>query len=103
MLQNIQPTSKTSLKLQCLQLSKGNIKDATELYDYLTAGLETLPDFDPVKPTFFESAKDTADGILAWFKENGDTLGEGIDFVKGLISKRNASPATPKAPLPPIN
>ena len=103
MLQNIQPTSKTTLKLQCLQLAKGNIKEAQELYDYLAAGIESLPDFDPVKPTFIESAKDTADGVLAWFKENGDTIGEGIDFIKGLISKRNAGPATPKAPLPPIN
>lgn len=102
MLENIQPTSKTSLKLQCLQLSKGNIKDATELYDYLTAGLETLPDFDPVKPTWLESTKNTADGILKWVGDNRDTLSEGINFIKGLISKRNAG-QTAKAPLPPIN
>lgn len=102
MLENIQPTSKTSLKLQCLQLSKGNIKDATELYDYLTAGLETLPDFDPVKPTWLESTKNTADGILKWVGDNRDTLSEGINFIKGLISKRNAGQAA-KAPLPPIN
>ena len=102
MLGEIQPTSKTSLKLQCLQLAKGNIKEAQELYDYLAADLKSLPDFDPIKPTFFESTKDTANGILAWVKENRETLGEGVDFIKGLISKRSASPALPKTPLPPI-
>jgi len=103
MIGTIQPTSKTSLKLQCLTIAKGDVKTAQELYDYLAAGLETLPDFDPVKPTFLETTKNTADGILQWVRENKETLGEGIDFVKGLISKRNGGTATPKTPLPPIN
>lgn len=102
MLDNIQPTSKTSLKMQCLQLSKGNVKDAAELYDYLTAGIDTLPDFDPVKPTFLQSTKIAADGILNWVKENKEPISEGIDFIKGIISKRAAATSA-KAPLTPIN
>lgn len=100
MLQQLQPTSKTSLKMQCLTLSRGNIKEAQELYDYLASGIESLPDFDPVKPTFLESTKQTADGVLAWVRENKDTLAEGYDFIRGIVSKRAASP---KQPLPPIN
>ena len=97
MMQNIQPTSKTSLKFQCLRLAEGKIREAQELYDYLAADIN-LPDFDPVKPTFLESTKDTANGILDWFKEHKDTIAEGYDFIRGFIAKK-----TPKEPLPPIN
>lgn len=100
MLQNIQTTSKTSLKLQCLQLAKGNVKEARELYDYLAEDIASLPDFDPVKPTFLESTKETANGIFEWLKENKDMLAEGYDFIRGIVSKRSAAP---KQPLPPIN
>lgn len=97
MLQNIQATSKTSLKLQCLQLSQGDVKQAKELYDFLATDVN-LPDFEPVKPSFLESTKDTADGILQWIRENKDTLAEGYNFIKGIIPKK-----TPSAPLPNIN
>ena len=97
MLENIQATSKTSLKLQCLQVAEGDLKKASELYDYLVAGID-LPDFDPVKPTLLEQTRDTANGILDWFSEHKDTIAEGYDFIRGFTSKK-----TPKAPLPPIN
>ena len=97
MISNIQVTSKTSLKLICLQFAKGNIKEADELYEYLARDIK-LPDFDPVKPTFLESTRDTANGVLQWIKENKDTLSEGYDFIRGITSKR-----VPKDPLPPIN
>ena len=96
MLQNVQSTSKSSLKLQCLQIADGNVKEAKELYDYLTADID-LPDFDPVKPTFFQSTKMAADGILGWIKENKDSLIEGYEFFKGVIPKKVSNP------LPPIN
>ena len=89
----------SSLKLQCLRLSKGDLKDAQELYDYLAADIN-LPDFDPVKPSFLESTKDAANGFLGWFKENKDALAEGYDFIRGIVSKRTS---TPKEPLPEIN
>ena len=100
MLQQVQPTSKTSLKMQCLMLTRGDIKAAQELYDYLAADIASLPDFDPVKPTILEQTKDTANGILDWFSEHKDTLAEGYDFIRGIVSKRAA---TPKQPLPNIN
>ena len=95
---NIQITSKTSLKTACLQIAKGNIKEASEMYEFLSSDIN-LPDFDPVEPTFFESTKNTADGILKWFGENKDTLAEGYEFIRGLIKSR----AVQKGPLPNIN
>jgi hypothetical protein len=98
MLDTVQPTSKSSLKLQCLNIAKGDIKEAKELYEYLSADID-LPDFDPVKPTFLQSTKNAADGILGWIKENKDALIEGYEFIKGF---RPGKPS-PGAPLPPIN
>lgn len=98
MLQNVQATSKASLKLQCLYIAKGNVKDAQELYDFFAADMESLPDHDPVPPTFFDNAKDTVNGLMAWIKENQDTIAQGYDFIRGL-----RKPAVPHEPLPPIN
>ncbi len=97
MLDQVQPTSKSSLKFQCLKIAEGNIKEAAELYEYLTADLD-LPDFDPVKPTFLQSTKTAADGILGWIRDNKDSLIEGYEFLKGFIPKK-----TPNNPLPPIS
>ena len=99
MIQNIQATSKASLKLQCLYIAKGNIKDAEELYDFFAKDMESLPDYDPVKPTFLDNTKDTVNGLMSWFKENQDTLAQAYDFIRGITRK----PTLPKEPLPPIN
>lgn len=98
MLDNVQPTSKSSLKFQCLQIANGNIREAKELYEYLTADID-LPDFDPVKPTFLQSTKNAADGILGWIRDNKDALAEGYEFIRGFIPNKSSS----GTPLPPIN
>lgn len=97
MLTTIQPTSKSSLKFQCLKIADGNVKEAQELYEYLTADIE-LPDFDPVKPTFLQSTKSAADGILGWIRDNREALVEGYEFIKGILPNK-----VPNNPLPPIN
>ena len=100
MLQNIQVTSKASLKMQCLYIAKGNIKDAQELYDFFAKDMPELPDFEPTKPTFLENTKETVNGLMSWLKENQQTLTQGYDFIRGIIQK---NPPIPKEPLPPIN
>ena len=100
LMQGMQITSKASLKMQCLYIAKGNIRDAEELYDFIVKDMPGLPDFDPVKPTFLDSTKDTVNGMLSWFKENQDTIAQGYDFIRGIIKK---TPAVPAEPLPPIN
>ena len=98
MMQGIKATSKASWKLQCLYASNGNIKQAKELYDFFASDIESLPDYDPVKPTFLENTKETVSGLLGWVKENQDTLAQGYDFIRNFIHKKPNS-----APLPPIN
>lgn len=100
MLQDIHVTSKASLKMQCLYIAKGNVKEAQELYDFFSKDMESLPDFEPVQPTFMDNTKNTVNGILAWLRENKDTLSEGAEFVRGLLQKKVS---VPREPLPPIS
>jgi hypothetical protein len=107
MIQGIRPTSKAALKHQCLIISRGDVKSAKELYDYYMDGLDDLPMFDPVAPTWQESTKNTVNGLMGWLKENQDTLAQGYQFIQEVISRRGlppvAPPAEPVNPLPPIN
>lgn len=103
MIQGVRPTSKAALKHQCLIISHGDVKAAKELYDYYTDGMDELPMFDPIAPTWQENTKNTVNGLLEWLKENQETLTQGYEFVRGMM--RRTPPAAPGAAsgLPPIN
>lgn len=106
--QGLSPSSKASLKMQCLLCTKGDIKEATELYNYFVADMPDIPDFEPVQPTFMDNTKNVVNGLLAWFKENQDTVLQAYSFVQQLIANKGKlptiTPDTPTAaPLSPIN
>lgn len=108
MMQGIKPTSKATLKLQCLFCCKGNVDEATKLYDYFAKDMPELPDYDPVPATWVDNTKDMANGIMGWIGEHKDTLAHGYEFVRQILQNKGALPAiTPEipagAPLPPIN
>ena len=104
MIQAIRPTSKATLKIQCLFACKGDIGEAMRLYDYFAKDMPDLPDYDPVQPTWVDNTKDMANGILGWVKENQDTLAQGYEFISSIIKRRGAlPPAGTGEPLPPIN
>ena len=100
MIQAIRPTSKATLKIQCLFACKGDINEALKLYDYFAKDMPELPDYDPIQPSWVDNTKETLNGLVGWFKENQDTLAQSIDFFKGIVKGNNV---TPKEPLPPIN
>jgi len=106
--QGLALTSKATLKMQCLALAKGDIKEADELYDYFTRDIQNLPDFDPAPPTWVDNTKDTVNGLLGWFKENQDTVIQAYSLVQQMIANKGKLPtitpdAPAAAPLPPIN
>lgn len=111
MIRGIQPTSKASLKLQCLFAAKGDIDEAKKLYDFFAEDIPSLPDYDPAPQTWVDTTKQTAGGILAWIKDNKDTIATGYEMVRQMTGNRlppltltPAEPAVPDAePLPPIN
>lgn len=105
-MQGIRPTSKATLKLQCLFCTKGDIDEAAKLYDYFAKDIPDLPDFDPVSPTWVDNTKQTVNGLMGWLKENQDTLAQGYEFVRSIVQNKSLPPVAetpPQAPLPNIN
>ena len=90
-IQNFRPTSKIQLKQVCQWYANGDIKKAQEMYEYYAKDID-LPDFDPVPPTWTEKLKGGADGILGWLRENQDTLSQGYEFIRQIISNKGKLP-----------
>ena len=107
MIRAIRPTSKSSLKLQCLWASKGDVDEAKKLYGYFADGLKELPDHDPVPATWTENTKDVVNGIMGWMKENQGALAQGYEFIRGIITNRGlptlAAETEEASALPEIN
>lgn len=91
MIRAINPTSKAALKNQCLLIAQGDLQRAKEIYDYYIDGLEDLPALDPVPPTWQESTKETVNGIMAWLQNNGGTIVDGVNYIRGLLGKGAAA------------
>jgi hypothetical protein len=103
MLPSLSITSKVSLKQFCLLATKCDVSEAQKLYDFLIKDMEDLPVSEPVKPTVMQNVKQTANDVFGFIKENQDGIAQGVDFIKALVSKRNAAAAPTPTELPPIN
>lgn len=94
------PQSKSELLQMALWFNNGNIAEAQKMVDYYANNIQ-LPDTAPVPPKFIDNAKATVNDTLGWIRENQDTISQVVDFIRGILSKRGATP--PSNPLPPIN
>ena len=104
MIRAINPTSKASLKMQCLLVSNGDIDKAERLYDFMAKDMQDLPMFDPVQPTTLQQVKQTAAETFGWINENQDTIMNWVGMIRGMFSKGvPPAGASPQGPLPPIN
>lgn len=111
MIQAIRPTSRATLKMQCLFATKGDIDEAARLYDYFAKDMPALPDYDPVPPTWLDNTKDVANGIVSWLGNNKDALAQGYEIIRSITGNRLPplmagiadAPTPPAEPLPPIN
>lgn len=101
-IQNFVPTSKAQLIQVAMYYNKGDLQKAQEMFDFYNKNL-SLPDFDPVAPTFMDQAK----GFVKWIKDNQNDLLQGYDFFRSVIQNKGALPplvsAQTEDPLPPIN
>lgn len=104
--QNYVPTSKAQLLQVAMFFSGGDTKKAQEFFDFYNQNL-SLPDFDPVAPTWQQNTANTVNGIMDWLKNNQETLVQGYQFVQTIIANRGALPSVPVAAaeeaLAPIN
>ena len=99
----IRPTSKAALKQQCLFLSNLDVEKAEKMYDFLIKDMEEIPAVEPASRSFLQNFGDQANGVVGWFRENKDVIGQGVDFVRGIIASRKGGAVPPADPLPPIN
>lgn len=107
MIQAIRPTSKATLKIQCLFACKGDVEESGKLYDYFAKDMPELPDYDPVPPTWMDNTKETVNGLMGWVTENKDTLAQAYNFIQQVVSKRGLPTIGETTgmvePLPDIN
>lgn len=107
MMHAIRPTSKATLKMQCLMVCKGDIDEAMKLYDYFAKDMPDLPDYDPVPPTWIDNTKQTASDLMSWLGQNKDTLTQAYEFIRSIIQNRQlpaiGTEAPVAEPLAPIN
>ena len=97
----IRPTSKASLKQACLFLANLDVERASAMYDFLIKDLEELPALEPASRSFIQNFGEQASGVLGWVRENQDILSQGVDLVRGIVTRRRGG--APAQPLPPIN
>ena len=99
----IDPSSKMALRMTCLEQAKGDVKKARELYDYLSEGMESMPEYPLPKPTLMQQAQQTFGGIFGWVKENQNDLMQAWNFVQTLRGGQPiAMPMPPAAGAPPV-
>lgn len=107
MISAMRPTSKATLKMQCLMACKGDIDEAMKLYDFFAKDMPDLPDFDPAPVTWQQNTAQTVNGIMGWLRENSGTLQQAYQFVQQIIANKGVLPIAPEEPvtepLPPIN
>ena len=109
MISAMRPTSKATLKMQCLMVCKGDIDEALKLYDFFARDMPDLPDFDRPQPTWQQNTADTVNGVMNWLKDNGPSIQQAYQFVQQVIQNRGViPPVTPDIeeaaePLPEIN
>lgn len=108
MIQALRPTSKATLKMQCLIICKADIDEANKLYDFFAKDMPDLPDFDPAPKTWVDNTKNVATSAMSWLKENQGTLAQIYDFVRTIVVNRemptiNTGEGIASSPLPPIN
>ena len=110
MISSIKPTSKATLKMQCLFACKGDLDEAMKLYDFFARDMPNLPDYDPVAPTWQQNTANTVNGIMSWLRDNSGTIQQAYSFVQQIVANRGVLPtiiedeaAAEEEALPPIN
>ena len=102
----INPSSKMALKLSCIQACQGNVERAKELYDFLSEGVESIPDFEIPRPTAMQQAQEVLGNIFGWVKNNKDDIMQAVGYIQSLRGSAAGvvppTTPTPMADIPPL-
>lgn len=97
------PTSKASLKIQCLQAAKFNVEEAEKLYNFMIKDMEELPIFEPQKQSVVTQTKDIIVDGFKWANDNQEQILNWVGFFKGLFNKGGDVPPAAGGAVPNIN
>lgn len=105
MVANIIPTSKASLKRQCLIAAKYNVEEAEKLYNFMIKDMEELPMMDIVPPSTMQQIKEGAVQTFSWINQNQDQIINWVGIIREMFGGGGATmqPPAAAAPVPPIN
>lgn len=101
----IVPTSKIALKTSCIRACGGDIAKAAELYEFYAKDLQSLPDFEAVRPSSIEQARSIVGGAFSWIDNNQDKI---INYYNLFQAIRGGQPlptgsiGVPPVDVPPI-
>lgn len=105
----IDPTSKMALKMSCLQTANGDVKKAKELYDFLSEGMESMPEFPVQQPSLMQQAQQGIGSFFGFLKDNQNELMQTWNFIQQMrggqpigVPMPGAAPAMPVADIPPL-
>ena len=108
-IQSYIPTSKAQLIQVAMWYHKGDIQKAQEMVDFYNKNM-TLPDFDPVQPTWMEQMKNGANEFFSFIKNNQSDIIQGYELIRSIIANKGVLPtigeeavAAAAEPLPNIN
>ena len=109
-LRMINPTSKISLKMSCIEASNGDLVKAKELYDYFADGVD-IPDYPIQKPNIVQQFTQQANEMFGWIDQNSERIMKGYNMIQ-MMRGGNIIPAATEAaaetvedaipPLPPL-
>lgn len=100
----IDPSSKMALRMTCLQQANGDVKKAKELYDYLSEGMENMPEYPVQQPSFMQQAQQTVGSLFGWVKENQNDLVQAWNFVQSMRGGQPIGAPMPGiAPVPSVD
>lgn len=98
----IRTTSKDTLKRTALLACGGDVKAATEIYEFFVKDMESMPDYDAVPPSFMDQAKATLGDVFGFVDANQDKLIGAWNIIQQMRGGGSITPQAPPTNLPPI-
>jgi hypothetical protein len=98
----INPTSKMSLKMSCLQAAHGNVEQAQKIFSYFADGLQSLPDFEPPRASILQQAKSFLDGLFETIDSNEQRINKVVSYYQLIKSGKQPQPSEQPQELPPL-
>ena len=91
-IQTFIPTSKAQLIQVAMWYHRGDTQKAQQMVDFYTSNMPNLPDTEPIQPTFFQQATQSAKGFYQWVKENQGDLVQGYQVIQSIIQNKGILP-----------